>query len=237
DPASMVADLEEALREGMTSVVLRPNPVQGRTLGDPAYSRFFAACDHHSITVLFHEGTHTRVPTAGADRFASHFAQHACSHPMEMMMAFLALLEGGVLERHPSLRIGFLESGCGWLPYWLWRLDRVEYAQLSAEVRGRIARPPSEYFQRQCWIAIEPGEAMLTQVAAEIGPSRMVFGTDFPHLDHGPDIVDELFAQRVAIGNEALETILWSSPSRLMGMRITPEVHCPVVDRPFEVHP
>ncbi len=35
------------------------------------------------------------------------------------MMALLALIEGGVLEPHPQLRVGFLESGCGWLPYWL----------------------------------------------------------------------------------------------------------------------
>jgi len=218
DPGAMVKDLEQALRDGLRAVVLRPNPVCGRTLGDAAYHPFFAACEHNSVTVLLHEGTHTRVPTAGADRFASHFAQHACSHPMEMMMALLALIEGGILERYASLRVGFLEAGCGWLPYWLWRLDAIEYAQLSAEVRGRVVRRPSEYFQRQCWIAMEPTEAMLDHVALELGPSRIVFGTDFPHLDHAADIVDEALAQDARIGTEALRTILWSSPSSLMGL-------------------
>ena len=218
DPDAMVEDLEAGLRNGLTSVVLRPNPVQGRTLGHPAYSRFFAACEHHAVTVLLHEGTHTRVPTAGADRFRSHFAQHACSHPMEMMMALLALIEGGVLERHSSLRVGFLESGCGWLPYWLWRLDHVEFAQLSAEVRGRVERPPSEYFERQCWIAMEPGESMLAQFVEEIGASRIVFGSDFPHLDHSPRITDEVLAEGSRIGDEALRTLLWDSPSALMGL-------------------
>ncbi len=51
-------------------------------------------------------------------------------------MALLALIEGGVLENHPQLRVGFLESGCGWLPYWLWRLDR-EYEDLRWEVKDR----------------------------------------------------------------------------------------------------
>lgn len=32
---------------------------------------------------------------------------HACSHPMEQMMALLALIEGGVLERYPKLRFAF----------------------------------------------------------------------------------------------------------------------------------
>lgn len=216
DPSAMVEDLEAGLGMGLKAVVLRPNPVQGRTLGHPDYDRFFAACAHQGVTVLLHEGTHTRVPTAGADRFRSHFAQHACSHPMEMMMALLALIEGGVLERHPSLHVGFLESGCGWLPYWLWRLDQMEFGQLRPEVRGRVERPPSEYFRRQCWIAIEPGEAMFDKLVAEIDPAHIVFGSDFPHLDHEATITDEILAQRARIGDEALRTLLWTSPATLL---------------------
>jgi hypothetical protein len=89
----MVHDLEQALRHGLRAVVLRPNPVKGRTLSDPAYARFWAACEHHALTVLLHEGTHTHVATVGADRFRSHFGQHACSHPLEAMMALLSLIE------------------------------------------------------------------------------------------------------------------------------------------------
>jgi predicted TIM-barrel fold metal-dependent hydrolase len=218
DPERMVGDLEAGLKQGHQAVVLRPNPVCGKMVGAAELDPFFSACEANDVPLLLHEGTHTRVQTAGASRFKTHFAQHACSHPIEMMMAFLALLEGGVLERHPNLRVGFLESGCGWLPYWLWRLDKIEYAQLSNEVCGRVNRPPSEYFQRQCWIAMEPGEAMLDHIVAEIGPARIVFGTDFPHVDHGTDIVGEVMAQRAKLGDEALRAILWDSPSRLMGM-------------------
>lgn len=218
DPEAMADDLEQVVRDGGRAVVLRPNPVQGKTLGAPALARFWAACEHHAVTVLVHEGTHARVATAGADRFATRFGQHACSHPMEAMMALLSLIEGGVLEAHPSLRVGLLEAGCGFLPYWLWRLDQVEYAQLRGEVRSRVRRPPSEYFQRQCWIALEPSEAMLDRVVAELGAPRMVFGTDFPHLDHGRGIVGDVLAQRATLGDAALRTILWDSPCSLMGM-------------------
>jgi predicted TIM-barrel fold metal-dependent hydrolase len=215
DPEAMTADLEQAVRDGRRAIVLRPNPVQGRTLSAPAHARFWAACAHHAITVLLHEGTHARVATAGADRFETRFGQHACSHPIEAMMALLSLIEGGVLEAHPTLRVGLLEAGCGFLPYWLWRLDH-EYAQLRGEVGRRVRRPPSAYFQRQCWIALEPGEAMLDRVVTELGASRMVFGTDFPHLDHDRGIVDEVLARRPALGDAALRAILWDSPCELM---------------------
>lgn len=219
DPAQMVADLEAGLRDGHRAAVLRPNPVRGKTLGAPELDPFFAACEAAGVPVLLHEGAHTRVETAGASRFQTHFAQHACSHPMEGMMALLALLEGGVLERHPGLRVGFLESGCGWLPYWLWRLDELEYASMSNEVAGRINRRPSEYFRRQCWIAFEPDEAMLRASVDAIGRERVVFGTDFPHVDHDVNIVARLFADGAPLDAERLRAALWENPSRLLGLK------------------
>lgn len=216
DPEVMAGDLEQAARDGLRAVVLQPTPVQGRTLSAPAHARFWAACEHHGVTVLLHEDTHARVPTVGSDRYETRFGQHACAHPMEAMMALLSLIEGGVLEAHPALRVSVLEAGCGFLPYWLWRLDE-EYALLRGEVRRRVRRPPSEYFRRQCWVALEPGEAMLDRVVAELGANRVVFGTDYPHVDHGTGLVGEVMALRGALGDEALRAILWESPQRLMG--------------------
>ena len=218
DPAQMVRDLEIGLAAGHVAAVIRPNPVLGKTLAAPEMEPFFAACESNDVPILLHEGAHTRVQTAGASRFTTHFAQHACSHPMEMMMAFLALLEGGVLERHPGLRVAFLESGCGWLPYWLWRLDELEYAQMSEELRGRVAQRPSAYFRRQCFIAIEPDEAMLAQSVDAIGKEHVVFGTDFPHVDHDSGIVGKLFAPGAPLGEASLRAALWDNPSRLMGL-------------------
>ncbi|MCP3097296.1 amidohydrolase [Myxococcus sp. K15C18031901] len=228
EPEHMVADLEAGLREGLRAAVLRPNPVRGRTLGAPELEHFFAACEAADVPVLLHEGAHTRAETAGASRFETHFAQHACSHPMEAMMALLALLEGGVLERHPKLRVALLEAGCGWLPYWLWRLDELEYAQLSNEVAGRVNRRPSEYFRRQCWIAFEPDEVLLRANVDAIGLDRVVFGSDFPHVDHDTNIVERLFAPGAPLDAPRLRAALWDNPARLLGGGLT----VPVTARP-----
>jgi uncharacterized protein len=222
DPARMVEDLEAGLAAGHCAAAIRPNPVRGLTLGAPELEPFYAACEANGVPLLLHEGAHARVETAGASRFQTHFAQHACSHPIEMMMGFLALLEGGVLERHPRLRVAFLESGCGWLPYWLWRLDELEYAQLANEVRGRISQRPSAYFRRQCWIACEPDEAMLGPCVDAIGQDRVVFGSDFPHVDHGADIVSTLFGEGAPLDAATLRAVLWDNPARLMGLQAPP---------------
>ncbi|MGK7942404.1 MAG: amidohydrolase family protein [Crocosphaera sp.] len=212
DPEEMVKEVHRIANWGWKAVFLRPNPVQGRILSDPAYERFWTACEELDIAVGIHEGPWSRLPTTGKDRFKSRFALHACSHPMEQMMALLALIEGGVLERHPKLRVGFLESGCGWLPYWLWRLDE-EYKTLHWEVQDRVKSMPSDYFRRQCYIAVEPSEPYLSQIIEYIGSDNLIFGSDYPHMDHRPEVVNQLIELEQDLSRETVRKILCDNPA------------------------
>jgi predicted TIM-barrel fold metal-dependent hydrolase len=216
-PEQMVSELHRIANFGWKSVFLRPNPVKGRLLSDSAYEPFWTACEELNIAVGIHEGTHSRLPTTGADRFNTRFAMHACSHPMEQMMALLALIEGGVLERHPRLRVGFLESGCGWLPYWLWRIDQ-EYDNLHLEVQNHVKMKPSDYFRRQCFVAIDPSEPYLAQIIKYIGTDNVIFGSDYPHMDHQPDIVKTLLDLETQLSQETVQKILWDNTCRFYNL-------------------
>jgi predicted TIM-barrel fold metal-dependent hydrolase len=190
DPATMPKQLEEVLELGWSAVILRPNPVQGRTLGHPAYEPFWSACEANGVAVALHEGTQARVQTVGSDRFRTRFAQHACSHPMEQMLAFLSLLEAGVFARRPRLKVGFLEAGASWLPSFLWRLDELSYPHMKEEVIDQVQQRPSVYFKRQCWISFEHSEPGMELTVATVGAERLLFATDYPHPDHSDDIVE-----------------------------------------------
>lgn len=215
-PEEMVPELQRIAAFGWKAVLLRPNPVKGRLLSDPAYEPFWLECEDLGIAVAIHEGTHSRSPTTGSERFHTRFALHACSHPMEHMMALLALIEGGVLERHPRLKVGFLEAGCGWVPYWLWRLDQ-EYRNLQWEVKDNIKMNPSEYFRRQCYVAIEPSEPHLAQVIQSIGVENLLFGSDYPHMDHNPKIVEEAVALENHLPKDIVQKLLWDNAARFYG--------------------
>ncbi len=221
-PEEMVAQLHQIAKIGWKSVCLRPNPVKKRLLSDPAYEPFWKECEKLEIAVGIHEGTHSRLPSAGADRFNTRFALRACSHPMEQMMAMLALIEGGVLERHPNLRVGFLESGCGWLLYWLWRLDE-EYECHYWEVKDTVKMKPSEYFRRQCFIVLEPSEPYLERIIEDIGADNLLFGSDYPHVhwkidQDEPEFLDiyKILHQRLPSGT--VKKILWDNPARFYGL-------------------
>lgn len=217
DPTHLVAELERVARFGWRAVVVPPNPVGGRTLSHPDYEPFWAACERLSIAVTLHEGTHARLPTAGAERFETRFALNASSHPLEQMLALLTLIEGGVLERHPRLRVGFFEAGCGWVPYWLWRLDAT-WQYMAGEVAQNVRLKPSEYFRRQCFVTIEPEEPGLAEVVRLLGPDNLLFGTDYPHADHGDDIVEHVMALRSVLSDEVLHKLLWDNPARFYGV-------------------
>jgi len=195
DPRAAVDEVARLAERGVRAIFVRPNPVCGRPLGDPAYEPLWAECERRGLGVGIHEGVGAHLPTVGGDRFRTFFATHTASHPMEQMLAMLALVERGVFERHPRLRVAFLESGCGWLPYWLWRMDEHWEKTRGVEGEPDIPRPPSEYIRRQCWISCEPDEPGLPDLVRVIGEDRVLFASDYPHPDHEwPKTVETMLA-------------------------------------------
>jgi len=217
-PELMKKELDRVLAFGWKTVVLRPEPIMGRTLGHADYEDFWEACESSNVSVAFHGGTHLHAPTAGSDRFDTRFAMHACSHPFEAQMAFLSLLESGVLERHPQLKIAFLEAGASWVPHWLWRLDEICYRSTATEIKNKICRKPSEYFKRQCWVGFESGEPCLREVVDAIGIDKLLYGTDFPHPDHLHFHIDDLQSEHSPFNSDELKLILGDNPATFFNL-------------------
>ncbi len=195
-------------------MVVRPNPFGGRTLADPILHGLWAACERYAMALCIHDGIHGWNTGLGDDRFASSLGRHACSHPMEAMMAFLSLYEGRVFERFPRLRVAFLESGAGWVPYWLRRLDH-EVGHWGSTAG---ARAPSACFRDQCMVSMEPDEPEPAAIVRALGADSLLFGSDFPHLDHDADALGQMKALAPAIGEDALDRILRKNPARLLGL-------------------
>lgn len=182
DPAAAAAELRRAARElGYRVAFVRPNPCNGRHIGDPAFEAIWTAAEELGITIGVHEGSSHTLPTLGADRYFNPLLLHAMSHAFEQMLACATLIVTGVMERHPDLHFAFLEAGGGWAPYWLWRLDEQVrgFGRFAPEMR----LVPSDYFSRQCWVAFEGDEDTLPALVPHVGEDRVVWGSDYPHHD------------------------------------------------------
>ena len=102
DPKDAIAELKRVAAMGVKAVFVRPNPIVNetmRTLGDPAYEPLWTEAERLGISFGIHEGGGA-LPRVTDGRFTSQFACHT-NHVFEQMLAFLAVLESGVLERHP----------------------------------------------------------------------------------------------------------------------------------------
>jgi predicted TIM-barrel fold metal-dependent hydrolase len=113
-----------------------------------------------------------------------------------MMLACMSMIWGGVCERHPKLRVGFLESGGGWIAPWLDRMDR-HFDDQGFNDSGLKTRP-SELFRRNCWISFEPVEGSLKVLAEYIGPHKILWATDYPHRDGFFPGAPAMIAERLA---------------------------------------
>jgi len=156
DIAGAVAETRRAVLElGMKAIFLRPNIYNDKPWHDPFYDPLWAACQELNVPVGFHETTGSRMKAAGTDRFQALGIAHISTHPMEQMLACMDIIMGGVMERFPRLRCAFLEANCGWLPFWLGRMDEhYEWREPYGEMT-HLAAKPSEYFRRQGFCAAE----------------------------------------------------------------------------------
>lgn len=182
DPDESRRELRRAVEDlKFIAVACPPISASRKNLDDPALHPFFAEAERLGVPVCVHVGAGDGIP-AGTERFDHPFFTHAMAHPFEQMIASLCVVAGGMLERFPRLKFAFMEAGCGWVPYWMERLD--EHYEILQPTVPYLTKPPSEYMKGgQMFYAFEMEERTLPYVAEFVGAERLVFATDYNHSD------------------------------------------------------
>jgi predicted TIM-barrel fold metal-dependent hydrolase len=224
DTRLAVEELRRAKNQlGLSGIFWRPNRLKGRTFNHPDYFPIYEVASELEVPVCVHEGARTVMAQAGSDRY-SPFGRHVACHPLEQMLAALTLAADGVLERFPNLKVAQLESGCGWLPYWLERMD--EHWKHYTLGRERTTRElPSTYWKRQCVISCEAGEELVGCFVEHVGDDYLVMATDYPHADAAEKFPERTvgdLANNSNLSEATRQKILWDNPARLYGIRKTP---------------
>jgi predicted TIM-barrel fold metal-dependent hydrolase len=157
------------------------------------------------------------MKAAGTDRFQNLGIAHISTHSMEQMLACMDIIMGGVMERFPRLRFAFLEGQCGWLPFWLGRMDEhYEWREPYGEMT-HLTQPPSEYFRRQGFCAVECDEEFVSHVVEAFGDDNLVTTTDYPHGDSKyPHSMDRFLALKLS--DRSKQKILWDNARRLYAL-------------------
>lgn len=196
DTALAVAALEELGAQdwcvGVTSCMTLGSKLPDHPYFDPIY----AGLQEHDLALCIHSGT-DRPPYAPArtELTDNYFLLHMTGHPWQQMRAMAALVGGGIYERFPRLRIAHLESGCGWVPYWMGRMD--DHFETWRHTVPLLRSKPSEHVTGgRCFVSFEVDEEILPAVAELVGEGQLVYASDYPHPDAKWESLDELVGRK-----------------------------------------
>lgn len=193
DPEEAARELARAVKAGCKGAFVSPFTLTRKPHGHPDHDVFFATAQDLDVPVAIHPGlepaawsVHQRFDgMSWADWYFDLFAAQGVGH------AFATLFQYGVFDRFPRLRAVVLESGAGWIGYWLDRGDAIyRRTQLGSTVQ--LKERPSFYFKRQCYISADPDERSIAAMTHLVGEDRFFWASDYPHPDHPGDYLAEL---------------------------------------------
>jgi uncharacterized protein len=194
---------------GFKAVFVRSNVVNGKPWHDRYYEPLWDALEKLRLPLGFHEATGSMSRQSG-DQFGPNFGlRRIYSQPFEQMLGMGSFIGGGVLARHPNLKVAFLEANCSWVPWLVWRMDE-SYELEGDQFMPELDRLPSEYFRRQCIVSVEPDETPVVHVIADFGADQLVYSTDYPHGDSRYPKATASFLE-LPISDEDKRKILWDN--------------------------
>jgi aminocarboxymuconate-semialdehyde decarboxylase len=182
DVAASVVELERAVTDlGLRGVTIKDH-VNGSTLDEPQFLPFWEAAERLGAVVEFHQGS-----TIVAQRIPRYFLENTVGNLVERVLTFGALVQGGIIDRFPKLKVCLLHGG-GYVAFGVARMDKgweaakldymVEYS--AEESRQSINKPPSHYLGSFFYDCATFSEATLRFLIDTVGIDRVVFGTDYP---------------------------------------------------------
>ncbi|MGQ4807016.1 hypothetical protein NKDENANG_00354 [Candidatus Entotheonellaceae bacterium PAL068K] len=182
DVDAAVAEVRRAGKEGLRGLEFATTHDMV-PLWHPYWEPLWAAVNEVDLPIHFHTTGSKRVPVPeDIPQRAKRAAAATGITGFQLMTAnfLMGVIFAGVLERYPSVRVVLGESGLGWIPYILERMDYEWDDQFKSELD--LTRKPSDYWYRQCKATFqydEVGVALLDR----LGEDCIMWGNDFPHPD------------------------------------------------------
>lgn len=147
--------------------------VAGADLDDDGLEPFWSAAAERRCLILVHPDQ--VLPGRPRPRY---FLNNTVGNAAETTIAVAHLVCGGVLERHPGLRVCVVHGG-GYLPYQAGRLDHG-YAARPDLAGRRLSRPPSEYLRSLYYDTVTHSARALRFLIEFAGADHVVLGSDYP---------------------------------------------------------
>jgi len=150
-------------------------------LWDPQWNPVWEVANEAALPVHFHTVGGARPDFEKLPPMLAQVARavHITGFQMHMATTLTSVIFGGVLERYRNLKIVIGESGIGWIPYVLDRMD-AEWEEQFKDLA--LTMKPSDYWRRQCRATYQT-DRIGVKLLDDLGHDTIMWGSDFPHPD------------------------------------------------------
>ena len=144
---------------------------------------------------------------------------HGIGMSLPAMMAFVAIVGHGMLDRYPNLKVGFLEFGAEWIFYMVGRLDHylpIDRSQMP--IKDDVPRRTIEEYVRsgRVFLAGEADDKMLLQEIALVGEDQILYSSDLPHGEGRHNAAREIL-ERQDLSDTQKRKILYDNAVKFFG--------------------
>ena len=206
-PQRAADELTRAVRTlGLRGTMIGSNAM-GKNLDDPSFESLWSAAESLGALVIVHPNN-----VAGADRLRSYYLNNLVGNPLDTTIAAACLVFGGVLERHPKLKV-LLVHGGGFVPYQAGRW--VHGWHVRPEPQVNIKQSPEPYLDRFFYDTILHAKPQLEFLVSSVGSARVLLGSDYPYDMGTGECVRQVKALSIADADK--EKVLSANILKLLG--------------------
>jgi aminocarboxymuconate-semialdehyde decarboxylase len=213
-PELAAEQLEHAMRQlGLKGIEISTS-VNGEELDSDRLLPLWKKAEKLGAIVFIHP-----FGTTLGERVSSGYLSNIIGQPLETTIALSRLIFGGVLDRHPGLKIVAAHGG-GYLPSYCGRSNHGH--AVRPESRAGAQRQPIEYLRRMWFDTLVYEPEAVRHLVNVVGASQLVIGSDYP-FDMGHYDPHGLLAATPGIDDTEVAAILGGNATTLLGISLAVE--------------
>lgn len=213
-PDLAVQQLEHGVkRQGLRGAAVGAS-CAGLEFSDAKFHPFWAKAEELGVLIFIHPQSTPDL----ANRFKGNgWLANTIGNPLDTTICLSHLIFEGTLDRFPNLKLCSAHGG-GYLPSYAPRSDNSLRVAPDMDTGVKLKKKPTEYLRTMYYDTLVFTSEALRHLAAEVGVSQLVIGTDHPipwqahsidHILNAPDFTDA--ERRMMLGETA---------AKLLGIKI-----------------
>ena len=186
DVDAAIAEATRAMQEKGLRGFQIDSRVLERELSDRYFDPLYARLATLDAPLMIHP-----LGFSHGQRFGAFFMVNTIGQPLEEIIAVNHLIFGGVLDRHPGLRV-FVAHGGGYFPFYVGRMDHAW--KYRPELNKLTSKRPSDYLRSMWYDTCVYRPEQIRTLVDLAGADRVMLGSDYPFDMGDPDPLGTLDA-------------------------------------------